>query len=132
MSRHQERILAFQALFAWDALNKPVPYLPDFSWGKEQDDTTYARLLVSAIIESCAQIDEILKKHLVNWDFNRIGRVELAVLRLGAWCLLNDSETDGPIIINECVKITQEFGAGESYRFVNGILDAIHKGSKKE
>lgn len=132
MSRHKERIMAFQALFAWDALNKPLGYNPDFSWGKEGDDTTYARLLVLGIIDSCNAIDGVVKKHLVNWEFNRVGRVELAVLRLGAWCLLNDSETDGPVIINECVKITQEFGAGESYRFVNGILDAIHKGSKKE
>lgn len=131
MSRHEGRVLAFQALFAWELQGRPRPWIPDFSWAKEGSELDFPRYLVCACLDVIDELDAAIKCHLQNWDFERLGKTELAVLRLGAYGVLHPGETDPVVSINEAVKIAQEFAAGESYRFVNGVLDAILKQGRK-
>ena len=76
-------------------------------------------------------IDKAIRNHIKNWNFDRISRIDLAILRLSVYGLLFQKGTDGKIIINEAVKLAQEFGGDDSYRFVNGVLDAIYKENDK-
>jgi N utilization substance protein B len=76
-------------------------------------------------------VDQTIKDHIKNWNFDRISRIDLAILRLSVYGLLFQKDTDGKIIINEAVKLAQEFGGDDSYKFVNGVLDAIYKENDK-
>jgi N utilization substance protein B len=137
-SRRKGRILAFQALYSWDiqrALTGDASIsegLLDFSWAGGNtplDDKTaaFSRLLVTGTVENIAGVDIMIQKNLDNWELSRLNRVDLAVLRMSVYTLMFQSETPPSVVIDEAVEICKEFGADDSYRFVNGVLDSIRK-----
>jgi N utilization substance protein B len=69
----------------------------------------------------------MIRKHLQNWDFSRLNKVDLAVLRISVYALMYQPDTAPSIIINEAIGISKEFGTDDSYRFINGVLDGIRK-----
>jgi N utilization substance protein B len=132
-SRRKGRILAFQALYAWGAADTQSGVIPegllDFPWqdkvkGAEDD---FSRLLVMGTIENISAVDSAIKEHLENWDFSRLNRVDLAILRMSAYALMYQKDTPAAVVINEAIGIAREFGTGESFRFINGVLDSIYK-----
>ena len=126
-SRRKGRILAFQALYAWDISgNQPAEdsteeKLPDFT-----------RLLLKGAMENIDAIDAMIRRHLENWDFSRLNKVDLAILRMSAYALMYQSDTAPSIVINEAISISRDYGTDDSYRFVNGVLDAIRKTIEQE
>ena len=64
---------------------------------------------------------------LENWSLYRLGSVERAALRLGAWELLNCRDIAAPVVMNEAVDLVKYFSESRSGRFVNGILDRFAK-----
>jgi len=103
-----------------------------FSWlGAEKqaalDETiaAFSRLLITGTIENIKAIDEMIKKHLQNWDFSRLNRVDLAILRMSVYTLMYQGEIAPSIVIDEAIGISREFGTDDSFRFVNGVLDSI-------
>ena len=87
----------------------------------------FTRLLVSGTIENIIAIDSMIRKHLQNWDFSRLNKVDLAVLRMSVYALMFQSDTAPSIIINEAIIISRDYGTDDSYRFINGVLDSIRK-----
>jgi N utilization substance protein B len=145
-SRRKGRILAFQALYSWEASGlsrgagsaakkKAVPEeLLEFSWigcekqaRLDQSISDFSRLLILGTIENIKAIDDMIREHLKNWDFSRVNRVDLAVLRMSTYTLMYQSDIPPSIVINEAIGISREFGTDDSYRFVNGVLDSIRK-----
>jgi N utilization substance protein B len=141
-SRRKGRILAFQALYSWDIQFRPtgdasipdsIPDgLLDFSWDDggaplDEKSAAFPRLLVTGTVTHIAGIDSMIQKHLENWDLSRLNKVDLAVLRMSVYTLMFQSETPPSVVIDEAVEISREFGADDSYRFVNGVLDSVRK-----
>jgi len=132
-SRRKGRILAFQALYCWEASGAPAEELMAFSWLGEKaealDESTacFSRLLIAGAIENAAPIDEMIKRHLQHWDISRLARVDLAILRISAYALMYQSEIAPSIVIDEAIGISKEFGADDSFRFINGVLDSIRR-----
>ncbi len=136
--RRKGRILAFQALYAWDVSKIPLEDLLDFSWlGDEKRDRlgdegiTFPRLIIAGTIEHIAEIDDLIKQHLTNWDFDRLNRVDVAILRMSVYSLLFQTDMHPSIIIDEAIDISKEFGSDDSFRFINAVLDNIRKKSKE-
>lgn len=142
MARRKGRILAFQALFSWDMGNKDVASLMDFPWvhafGQEgegagevsaqpKESETFARLLVAGTIEHIEEIDALIRRHLDSWEFQRINKVDLAILRISVYPLLYQKDLHPSIVINEAVDISKEYGSDDSFKFVNAVLDNIKK-----
>ncbi|SFZ97536.1 Transcription termination protein NusB [hydrothermal vent metagenome] len=71
-------------------------------------------------------MDEEIEKNLTEWDYDAIGKVEKAIMRLGAYEILID-KTDRAIIINEAVELAKKLADEKSPKFINGVLDAIGK-----
>lgn len=133
-SRRKARILAFQALYAWDASGTPVRDLLAFSWVDEdkraaldEELKVFARLLIAGAIENIKAVDEAITAHLQNWSFERLKKVDLAILRIGAYSLLFQKDIPAQITIDEAIEIAKEYGSEDSYRFINGVLDGIWK-----
>ena len=133
-SRRKARIIAFQSLYRWDLSSPSLTELLDFSWIEEDklsklstETIIFARLLIQGTLENLPRIDQEIRAQLENWDFTRLARVDLAILRMGAYCLLFQSDIPPTVTIDEAVDISKEFGAEDSYRFVNGVLDGIRK-----
>jgi len=133
-SRRKARILAFQALYAWDASGGTARGLESFEWLEEDKRATldeevaaFARLLVAGTLENIEAVDAAIRSHLENWSFERLKRVDLAVLRIGAYSLMFQQDIPAQITIDEAIEIVKEYGSEDSYRFVNGVLDGIWK-----
>ena len=132
-SRRRARILAMQALFSWDITRCPLEQLLMLDWDDSAttsaDTQAFARLLIAGVIEKIEPIDEAIRTHLEHWEFGRLARVDLAILRLGTYSLLCQPEIPASVTIDEAIDIAKAYGSEESYRFVNGVLDAIRRGA---
>jgi N utilization substance protein B len=133
-SRRKARILAFQTLFSKDFNNNSVNELIRFDWMDEErlknydDETlTFAKLLIIGTLENLDDIDGAIKNQLQSWDFNRIVKVELAILRLSVYSILYQKDIPSTVTINEAIDIAKEYGSDDAFRFINGILDGIKK-----
>jgi N utilization substance protein B len=132
-SRHKARTLAVQALYAWemnphareDALT--LKWLAEKEEALAQDTRAFAVLLAQGAVEKLEQIDALIKASLKNWDFSRVSRVDLSILRLGVYELKFGDKAETGVIIDEAVMLSRELSSPDSYRFINGILDAIGK-----
>jgi N utilization substance protein B len=93
----------------------------------DEDISGFSRLLITGTIENIGAIDRMIVDHLEHWDFARLNRVDLAILRMSAYTLMFQSEIAPSIVINEAIGISKEFGTDDSYRFVNGVLDSIRR-----
>jgi len=135
-SRRKGRILAFQALYSWDvhhdrSREASIPEgLLDFSWTTQPSDgetSAFSRLLVTGTIENISAVDKMIGRHLDNWELKRLNRVDLAILRMSVYTLMYQKDMPPSVVIDEAIDISKEFGAEDSYRFVNGVLDGIRK-----
>jgi transcription antitermination protein NusB len=133
-ARRKGRIIAFQSLYRWDLSGAAVEELLDFSWmegerpEKAADETLlFARLLIQGALENLPEIDATIKEQLENWDFSRLNRVDLALLRMSVYCLLHQQDIPPTVTIDEAVDIAKSYGTADSYRFINGVLDGVRK-----
>lgn len=88
---------------------------------------TFAVYLISGTIENIQEIDGHIQKRLEHWDFNRVSKVDLAILRMSVYCFLYVKDIPPSVVIDEAIDIAKEFGSDDSYRFINGVLDGIRK-----
>ena len=137
MSRRKGRVLAFQTLYSYEVGGIPLEDLLAFSWVSEsgvpaeevnKDEYVFARLLAAGTVEHLSEIDENIKKYLAaNWDFTRVNKVSLSILRMSVYSLLYQKDVGASVVIDEAIQIAKEFGADDSFRFINAVLDKIGK-----
>lgn len=75
-----------------------------------------------AVLDKLDEIDEKIKKTSKGWSIDRIGKVELAILRLAVYEIEYDDDVPTGVAINEAVELAKTFGQKDSYSFVNGVL----------
>ena len=92
---------------------------------EESETRLFAEPLIKGVLQHRDAIDEHIKKHCRNWDFNRIAVVDRNVMRLGIYELLYREDIPPVVSINEAVDIAKKFSTEESGKFVNGILDRV-------
>ncbi|NPD71523.1 transcription antitermination factor NusB [Oceanispirochaeta sp. M1] len=129
-NRRKARILAFQALYSYDISAAQLEDLFQYTWVKEElsdDIKIFSSFLIKGAVDNLDEIDELIKGSLQNWDFDRLEKVSLAILRMSIYALKYQKDIPPKVVIDEAVEITKEFGTDDSYRFVNGILDNIKK-----
>jgi N utilization substance protein B len=134
VARRKSRIIAFQGIYSWDVGSISESQVLEFSWVSDEvknnlgvDGLTFAKLLVSGTIEHISEVDAMIKKHIINWDFERLNKVDLAVLRISTYPLMFQKDIHPSIIIDEAIDIVKEFGSDDSFKFVNAVLDSIRK-----
>jgi N utilization substance protein B len=131
MSRRKGRVLALEALYAWDIARHPLDELLAFRWqdGKEMSEETlvFPRVVIAGTIENIRIIDKKIRASLQNWTLSRLKRVDLAILRLSVYSLLFQKDIPASVVIEEAVQLAMEYGGDDSFRFVNAVLDNIRK-----
>ena len=91
------------------------------------DVKQFADRLVRGTIDHLPAIDQLIAGCANNWDINRMAVVDRNILRMGVFELLHVEDVPPKVCLNEAVELAKRFGDEESSRFVNGILDTIHK-----
>ncbi|MDY0402378.1 transcription antitermination factor NusB [Sulfurovum sp.] len=128
-TRHQARAAVVGLLYAYDLGNENIAKFSDEIFEEDKirnKQREFSNALFHGTIENLDLIDAEVQKHLKEWDYHAIGKVEKAILRLGAYEILV-AKTDRAIIINEAVELAKELADDKSPKFINGVLDAIGK-----
>jgi transcription antitermination protein NusB len=125
--RRQNRCAAFRFLFQWE-MNQSDKLQTDlddyFSYlGHNEDYFSYAVELIAGVIEKSEILDSIIRELVQNWDFGRIGKVELALLRVSLYEIKYRLDVPPVVIIDEALEISKDFSSDNSRKFLNGVLD---------
>ena len=132
--RRIARELALQALYRIDMLGEKVtPGAGVAFWdhcvpeGVERggESEQFARELVAGVESHRGRIDELIGEAAEHWQLPRLSRVDLNVLRLATFELLERPDIPASVAINEAIEIARRFGSEDSSGFVNGVLDHI-------
>ena len=129
-NRTKSREYALQMLYQMDIRSaQPQEILAEFWEDAEPGEEIkgFANQLVSGTAEHLPELDALIGRHADNWDLKRMAVIDRNILRLGAFELLHMSETPPKVCINEAIELAKRFGDSESGKFINGVLDAIHK-----
>ncbi|OUU24719.1 MAG: transcription antitermination factor NusB [Verrucomicrobia bacterium TMED44] len=129
--RRQNRCAAFRFLFQWemnptDDLSRD---LDDFlkKLGKKEDYFSYAIELIDGVVKKIEILDSIIKELVTNWDFSRVAKADLALLRLSLFEIKYRLDVPPVVAINEALEIGKEFSSEKSGKFLNGVLDKARK-----
>ncbi len=133
MGRHEQREQVFRLLFQVEFhANEEMPrQMRLFLEGNEeigsQKDADYIEERCQAIREQIPGIDRMIDENTVGWETARMGKVELAVLRLAVYELRFDDDIPSGVAIDEAVEIAKKYGQDNAGAFVNAILAKIVK-----
>jgi N utilization substance protein B len=78
-------------------------------------------------MENRFQVDAVIAKCAQNWDLPRMATVDRNVIRLAVYEMMFRKEIPHAVSINEAVAIAKNMGDVGSGRFVNGVLDRVHR-----
>ena len=128
-TRHHARMAVVSLLYAYDLGNQSIgEYTDEILEDKKirNKQKEFALDLFRGVMDNLPPVDDAIIKHLKDWDFDRLGSVERATLRLGAYEIMN-TDLDSAVVINEAIEVSKAFGTEQSPKFINGVLDAIAK-----
>jgi len=129
--RRKAREVALQLLYQLDLREEaqPAAYETEFWEHHPADGDTqrFASTLVRGAKDHQGEVDGLITQYTEHWDLERMAAVDRNILRLAVYELLWHPEVPAKVAINEAIEIAKKFGTQESGRFINGILDRIHK-----
>ena len=76
----------------------------------------------SKVIEKVSELDQMIDEAVFGWKTDRMGRVELTIIRLALYEIKFDDDVPPGVAINEAVELAKRYGNTESASFVNGVL----------
>ena len=128
-TRHQSRTAVVGLLYAYDLGNENIGDFKDeiLEEGKIRNkQREFSHGLFNGTIENLEMLDKEIQEHLTDWDYDGIGKVEKAIMRLGAYEILV-VKIDKAIIINEAVELAKTLADEKAPKFINAVLDALGK-----
>jgi len=138
--RHGSRWLALQGLYAWQCAKGPIARIEadllmgDLQFNPQNSeekvnirfDKDYLHELILGITSQISSLDELIALH-VDRAVDEITPIEHAILWIGAYELKVRLEIPYKVVLNEAIMLAKAFGAQDSHKFINGILDKTAK-----
>jgi transcription antitermination protein NusB len=133
LDRKRSRRIAMQALYGW-LLTKNSPSVIEKHILEEHEkdsfDREYFHTVLFDVIEQVDELEVLMTPYLSR-ALNELGYVEHAVLLISTYELQSRPEIPYKVVINEALELSKSFGAQESHKFVNGVLDKMAKDLRK-
>lgn len=125
--RRKARHFALQGLYQWSMTQANLAEIEaefrvdnDFS----HVDGDYYHALLTGVVERAEALDHSFAS-LLDRPLDELDPVERALLRMGAFELQERIDVPYRVVINEAVALAKKFGATDSFRYVNGVLDRL-------
>ncbi|EAI1543026.1 transcription antitermination factor NusB [Campylobacter coli] len=127
-TRHQVRQSVISLLYALEMNEKNETFIDEFLNEKKirNEQKNFTLSLYEGIIKNLDDIDKNLNPYLNENEIEKLGHIERAILRLGAYELLF-TDTPNAIVINEAIELAKELANDNSPKFINGVLDTLVK-----
>lgn len=125
--RSAARSFTLQAIYQWQMNQIPVNHI-EAQFAVDHDlntcDKAYFNELLNGVISNVKDLDSLFEE-LLDRSLNELDPIELATLRIGAFELSQRLDIPYKVVINEGVELAKSFGATDSHKYVNGILDKL-------
>jgi N utilization substance protein B len=127
--RRDGRVAALQFLYAW-SMNPPANLANDLGTFFEncehpREHYAFGEELIHGVIEHIGEIDAHIKGLAHNWEFDRIAKIDLAIMRLAMFEMIHRKDIPPVVSINEAIDLSKQFSNADAKRFINGILDRL-------
>ncbi|HEU5078151.1 MAG TPA: transcription antitermination factor NusB [Opitutaceae bacterium] len=127
--RRDGRVAALQYLFSW-SINPPKNLAEDLrvffeNQEKPREHYAFGEELIHGALEHIQEIDTRIKALAHNWEFDRIAKIDLGILRLAMFEMIYRKDIPPVVSINEAIDLSKEFSNADAKRFINGILDRL-------
>ena len=127
--RREARNFALQALYQWQMAGSTLNEI-EAQFRTEQDmsqaDLGLFSELLHGVPAKVSELDATIAPCL-DRALDDLDPVERNVLRMGTYELAHRIEVPYRVVINECVNLAKTFGATDSHKYVNGVLDKLAK-----
>lgn len=92
---------------------------------EDKDDFDYCLMMITSVINNIEKYKAEIAKYLKSgWTLERLSKMELAILLVGCYELL-ETEQSKQVIINEAVELSKKYCDSEAYKFINGLLNKV-------
>ena len=131
MGRREQREQIFKLLFRVEFNKKEeMPeqlqlFFEEAEKPVSEEDRLYISDKYEKIMDKLSQIDELLNEKAQTWSTDRMGKVELTILRLAVYEIRYDEDIPTSVAINEAVELAKKYETPETVRFINGILGSF-------
>ncbi len=128
-ARSFARQRALQALYQWSLAGQDIQTIEQqFMSEQPMDrvDVDYFRQLLHGIPRCIEALDQAVEP-LLDRSIAQLDPVEHTILWIGCYELQHHKEVPWRVVINEGVELAKKFGATESYKYINGVLDKLAK-----
>ena len=130
MTKREEREHLFKILFCKDFHDMEELKEQIDLYQEQQEDITVEEFIpirkkLEALVEVEGSIDMILSEAATGWRLNRMGKAELAILRIAVYEMKYDIDVPDKVAINEAVELAKKYGNDTSSGFVNGVLAKV-------
>lgn len=126
-ARRRARECATQALYSWQLSHNDISDI-EVQFLAEQDtsdvDVAYFRKLYAGVATNAKELDNLMAPYLSR-QLEELGYVERSVLRIALFELSKRQDVPYKVAINEAIELAKTFGAEESHKFINGVLDKV-------
>ena len=93
-------------------------------------DGVYIKNTFFGIFDKIERIDDIISGSTIGWEYNRISKISMALLRIAVYEILYAEDIPDSVAINEAVELSKRYDDPEAYTFINGVLGAVVKNNK--
>jgi N utilization substance protein B len=130
--RKRARDLLVQALYQWqmsgtDAVQVEAEFRAD---NGRKTDWDFFHAALSTIAAKTAELDAVYLPH-IDRKAEQLDPIETGILRLGVYELAHHFETPYKVVINECVELAKKYGATDSHKYINSLLDKAARDLRK-
>lgn len=132
MNRRHQRENVFKILFSYefDLQEGFEEHMDSYLSELDEDNEEvllYIKNKVQKIVALVEDLDSRINQSTVDWNMQRIGKVEVAILRLAVYEMFYDEDIPESVAINEAVELAKTYGGDNTPSFVNGVLANIFK-----
>lgn len=127
-ARRKARTIALQALYEVDCTNHGAGLVVEQRLAEQplpDDLATFARRVVSGVLEQAAALDDVIQRFAPEWPLDQMAVIDRNILRIAIWEFAAGQQTPIKVAINEAVELAKLYGSDSAPRFINGVLGAL-------
>ena len=132
--RKHARDKAMQALYQWQLSGEELDWIRDHylqEQGVASGDEEYFLELLYQIPPLVDTLDKCYRQYVEKFE-DHIDPIEASILRIATYELQHHLEIPFKVVINEAVNLAKTYGADDSHKFVNGVLDPLCASLRKQ
>ena len=125
--RKHARDKVLQALYQWQLSGEDLDWIKQHyleEQGVSSGDEAYFLELLYKIPTQVGDLDSAYGKYVENF-VDHLDPIECNILRIATYEFLHHLEIPYKVVINEAINLAKTYGADESHKFINGVLDPL-------